>query len=96
MSSLPKNIGMPPNAATAPSVDTLVRVLRLLKVMATVLPANAVRKLCGISPVPDLTSSLCLWALRTRVVSSAGVKSAVESRCRGANGEVGGAAAEVE
>jgi hypothetical protein len=52
-------MGLPPNAATAPSVDTLVRVLSLLKVMATVLPANDARKLCGISPV-DLMTVLCL------------------------------------
>lgn len=87
-------MGLPPNAATAPSVDTLVRVLRLLKVMATVFPANAPRKLSGISPVPDLMAVLCLCAFRTRVVNSAGVRSAIESKCRGAKGEVGGAAGE--
>lgn len=83
-------------AAIAPSVETLVRVLRLLKVMATVLPANAPRRECGTSPVPDLMAVLWLCALRTSVVSSAGVRSAIESRCRGAKGDVGGAAGELE
>lgn len=83
-------------AAIAPSVDTLVRVLRLLKVMATVFPAKAPRSVWGISPVPDLIAVLCWWALRTRVVSSAGVRSAIERRCRGANGDVAGVAGEVE
>ncbi len=31
-----------------------------------------------------------MWALRIRVVSSAGVRSAMERRWRGAKGEVGG------
>lgn len=83
-------------AAIAPSVDTLVRVLRLLKVIATVFPANAPRRVCGTSPVPDLIAVLCWWALRTSEVSSAGVRSAMESRCRGAKGDVGGVAGEVE
>ena len=47
MSSLPRNMGQPPKAAMAPSVDTRVRVLRLLNVMATVLPASAARRACG-------------------------------------------------
>lgn len=38
MSSLPRNIAWPPIAATALSVDTRVRVLRLLNIIATVLP----------------------------------------------------------
>lgn len=87
MSSLPKNMGEPPKAAMAPSVDTLVRVLRLLKVMATVFPTSAARRECGTSPV-DLIAFLCAPAFRTSVVSSAGVRSAMERRCRGANGEV--------
>jgi len=49
-------MGEPPNAAMAPSVDILVRVLRLLNVMATVLPARAARIECG-------TSSVCLMAV---------------------------------
>jgi hypothetical protein len=89
MSSLPRNMGEPPNAAMAPSVDTRVRVLRLLKVMATVRPARELRRPCGISPV-DLMPVLCLSALRTSVVSSAGVRSAMDSRWRGAKGEVWG------
>jgi hypothetical protein len=39
---------------------------------------------------PDLMAVLCVAALRTRVVSSVGVRSAIERRCRGANGEVCG------
>jgi hypothetical protein len=74
----------------APSVETRVRVLRLLNVIATVFPANAPRRVWGTSPVPDLMAVLCWCALRTSVVSSAGVRSAMESRCRGANGDVGG------
>jgi cobalamin synthase len=89
-------MGEPPIVAIAPSVDTRVRVLLLLKVMATVLPANAPRRVCGISPVPDLIAVLCWCAFRTSVVSSAGVRSAIESKCRGANGDVGGAAGDEE
>lgn len=39
---------------------------------------------------PDLTAVLWMAALRTRVTSSVGERSAIESRCRGANGEVCG------
>lgn len=85
---------MPPIVAIAPSVDTLVRVLRLLKVMATVFPARAPRRVCGTSPVPDLMAVLWAPALRTSVVSSPGVRSAMERRCRGAKGDVCGAAGE--
>lgn len=98
MSSLPRNMGEPPMAAMAPSVDTLVRVLRLLKVMATVLPARAARRAWGTSPV-DLTAALWCAALRTSVVSSAGETSAMERRWRGAKGDVGarvGGVVEVE
>lgn len=52
-------MGEPPKAAIAPSVDILVRVLRLLNVMATVLPANAARIEWGIS-------SVCLMAVLCR------------------------------
>ena len=96
MSSLPRNIGVPPIAAIAPSVDTLVRVLRLLKVMATVFPASAPRSECGISPVAPLIAALCAPAFRTSVVSSPGVRSAMERRCRGAKGDILGAVGEVE
>ncbi|KAH3988703.1 hypothetical protein HBI23_132210 [Parastagonospora nodorum] len=85
-------MGEPPNAAIAPSVDTRVRVLLLLNVMATVLPANAPRIESGISPVPDLIEVLWFSAFRTSVVSSAGVRSAIDIKCRGANGEVWGVA----
>ena len=47
-------------------------------------------------PFSDLMSTLCFPALRTRVVSSWGVRSAMESRCRGAKGEVCGVAGELE
>src|SRR5690242_2984392 len=87
MSSLARNMGEAPRAEMAPSVDTRVRVLRLLKVMATVRPASDWRRLRGTSPVALMA---CLWAsaLRTSVVSSAGVRSAMDSRWRGAKGDV--------
>lgn len=74
--------------ATAASVLTRVRVLRLLNVMAIVWPSKEFSIDGGIRP--DLMA--CLWAaaLRTRVVSSDGVRSAIESRWRGAKGEVAG------
>lgn len=77
---------------TAPSVETRVRVLRLLKVMATVLPDNELDSDIGMEP--DLIACLREAALRTRVVSSAGVRSDIERRCRGANGDVEGVAGE--
>lgn len=78
MSSLPRNIGCPPMVTTAPSVDILVLVLRLLKVMATVLPLSAPARPGGVEP--DLMAFLCAAALRTSVVSSVGVRSAMERR----------------
>ena len=62
--------------------------LRLLKVMATVLPASAPSIDSGMDP--DLIA--CLWreAFRTKAVNSVELRSAIERRCRGANGEVGG------
>lgn len=86
---------------------TRVLVLRLLKVIATVLPVNAPDNDAGIDP--DLIALLWPSALRTRLVSSAELRSydsirsvfrqccarvvtAMESRWRGANGEVGGEA----
>lgn len=62
--------------------------LLLLKVMATVLPVRAPRRDFGIEP--DFMDCLCEKALRTRVVSSVELRSAIERRCRGANGEVEG------
>ena len=76
-------------AATAASVDTLVLVLRLLNMIATVWPERAPAKLAA--PDDPLTS-LCISARRTSAVSSAEVRSEIESKCRGANGEVNGAA----
>jgi hypothetical protein len=69
-------------------VDTRVLVLRLENGMAIVLPDNELSNEEGIEE--DLRA--CLWecADRTRVVNSAGVRSAIESRCRGAKGEVNG------
>ncbi len=96
MSSLPKNMGDPPIAAMAPSEDTRVRVLLLLNVMATVLPTSARDSVWGISPVPDLMAVLWCAAFRTSVVSSAGVRSAMDRKCRGANGEVRDVAGGVE
>lgn len=40
--------------------------------------------------VPDLMARLCEAALRTRAVNSVGVTSAMESRWRGAKGDIGG------
>lgn len=72
--------------ATAASVDTRVRVLRLEKAMAIVWRA---RELCSVvGRRPDLIADLWEDALRMRVVSSAGFRSAIERRCRGAKGEL--------
>ena len=76
-------------AATAASVDTLVLVLRLLNIIATVWPERAPATLAA---PDDPSTSLCVDARRTKAVSSAGFKSEMDSRCRGANGEVNGAA----
>lgn len=46
--------------------------------------------------VPDLIDRLCEAALRTRALNSVGVRSAIERRWRGANGEVGGMVGEDE
>ena len=73
---------------TADSVETRVLVLRLLKVMAIVFPVRVPSSEVGIEP--DLTACLWEWAFRMRVVSSEEVRSAIERRWRGANGEVGG------
>jgi len=72
----------------APSVEILVLVLRLLNIMAMVLPVRAPRRFFGIEP--DLMARLWEWAFRTRLVSSVGVRSAIEIRWRGAKGDVGG------
>jgi hypothetical protein len=67
-------------------------VLRLLNIIATVLPDREPRRLLGTEP--DLMAVLWEEALRTRVVSSADVRSAIESKWRGAKGEVAGVAGE--
>jgi hypothetical protein len=69
-------------------------VLRLLNIIATVLPDNAPSKFRGTEPL--LIVFLCWEALRTRAVNSAGVRSAIERKCRGAKGETGGVVAVAE
>jgi hypothetical protein len=86
MSSLPRNMGWPPIVTTAASVETRVRVLRLLNIIATVFPLREPRRFLGTDP--DLMAVLEEAALRTRVVSSAGVRSAIDKKCRGAKGDV--------
>lgn len=66
--------------------------LRLLNIIATVLPDSAPSKLRGTDPL--LMVFLCCDALRTKVVNSAGVKSAIDKKWRGANGETGGVVAD--
>lgn len=63
---------------TAASVETRVRVDRLLNIIATVLPESAPWRCEGVEP--DLMAVLEEDALRTRVVSSLGVRSAMERR----------------
>ena len=72
---------------TAASVDTRVRVDRLENIKAIVFPANAPCSEDGM--FPDLIASFALDAWRTSVESSLGVRSAMDRKCRGANGEVG-------
>ena len=62
----------------------------MLNTMATVWPAKDPIRFWGI--VPDLIDRLCDDALRTSVVNSAGVRSAIDRKCRGAKGEVAGMA----
>jgi hypothetical protein len=50
MSSLPRNIGCPPIIETAASVETLVLVLLLLNIIATVLPLRLPRRFVGTDP----------------------------------------------
>lgn len=64
--------------ATAASVDTRVRVERFEKVIAMVRRASEFCSVDGISPV--LRAFLWLIALATRVVNSAGVRSAMDRR----------------
>jgi len=66
----------------------LVRVDLLLKVKATVLPANAPSNDLGTEPV--FIACLCEWAFRIKVVNSVLERSAMLSRCLGAKGDVAG------
>ena len=72
----------------ADSVLTRVRVERLVNIMAIFLPRSDAWRCFG-SGWPDLMADLWADALRMSFVSSAGVRSAVERKWRGANGEVG-------
>ena len=72
---------------TAASVETLVLVLSLLKIIAIVLPVKDPDNLSR--TCPDLMVCLYENALATSLVSSKGLRSAIESRCRGAKGEFG-------
>lgn len=73
----------------AASVETRVRVERLENMIAIVLPVREVDSERGVRP--DLMDSLCERAFWTSFVNSAGVRSAIERRWRGAKGEVFGA-----
>lgn len=75
---------------TAASVETRVLVLRLLNIIATVLPLRDSCTFLGTRPF--LISFLCCLALLTRVTSSAGERSAMDRKCRGAKGETAGSA----
>ena len=59
----------------------------LLKRRAIVLRLSELLTDRGIRP--DFRARLCEEALRIRVVSSAGERSAIDRKCRGANGDVG-------
>ena len=62
-----------------------MRVLRLLNIIAMVLRDRELRR--EVETDPLLWACLCDEALRIRVVSSEGVRSAIERKCRGAKGE---------
>lgn len=81
ISSFPRNMGCPPSLMTAASVDTRVRVERLLNIIATAWPLNFALRAKGTSPA--LRAVLWEEALRTRWVSSVGVRSAMERKWRG-------------
>ncbi len=63
---------------TAASVETRVLVLLLLKGIAMVLPVSVPAKDMGIEP--DLMACLYDAAFLTKVISSDGVRSAIESK----------------
>jgi hypothetical protein len=73
---------------TAASVLTLVLVLRLENIIAIVLPESLPARAGGVTP--DLMAVLWEDALWRRVLNSAGVRSAIERRWRGAKGEMRG------
>lgn len=60
----------------------------LEKSKAIVFRAKAFSSIEGIEP--DLRACLCEEALRINVMSSVGDNSAIDKKCRGANGEVEG------
>lgn len=64
--------------ATAASVETLVLVLRLLNIMATVLPRSSLLNACG--ELPDLTAFLWEAAFRTNCVNSSLLRSPMVMR----------------
>lgn len=72
-------------AATAPSVEILVLVLRLLNIMATDWPVSVpmIDKGIEAGPEPGFMYFLIVWALRIRVTSSVEVRSAMDRKCRG-------------
>lgn len=74
-------MGWPPRSVTAPSVDTRVRVLLLLNIMATVLPVRELPRPASLSAF--VTSALEAAAFRRSFVNSAGVKSLIAKRWRG-------------
>ena len=63
---------------TAASVDTRVRVLRLLNIIAMVFPARSL--LIKNGDDPDLTAAFREDALRTNVENSVGVRSLMDKR----------------
>ena len=65
-----------------------MRVLRLLNMRAMVLPVRALTMVFGTEP--DFSEVLCEEEVRIRDVSSDGVRSLMERRCRGAKGKVWG------
>ena len=86
MSSFPRNIVCPPIVVMADSVETRVRVLRLLKSSAMVLCASTLVRLFGM--LPNFRADLWEEAFRIRFENSSTSRSAMERRCRGAGGDM--------
>lgn len=87
MSSFPRNMGWPPRRAIAPSVETRVRVLLLLNIMATDLPVKELPRPLSLKGLPRplslsvfATSALEAAAFRTSFENSAGVRSLIDMR----------------